>query len=252
MTTRDAWYARAFDATYLEVYAHRDAEEAERATRALLEPLGLAHLRVLDLACGAGRYMTALGRCGARVVGVDLSVPLLRAALHATRRRPGVLGLVRGDMLRLPFRVASYDIVLSMFTSFGYFVSENEDRAVLAGIARVLRPGGRLVLDLFNAERVRRDLVPETHRKAGRFDVHERRHVDAARHTVVKEIELRDGDERHRYREEVRLWTSAALEEALEQAGFDVEQRWGGYDGEAHDPQQSERLIVCARRRPQR
>jgi ubiquinone/menaquinone biosynthesis C-methylase UbiE len=242
------WYARAFDAPYLEVYAHRDAEEAERATRCLLEPLGLAGKRVLDLACGAGRYARALARRDACMVGLDLSQELLRQAAQ-DGPATSLLGWVRGDMLRLPLRDASFDLVLSMFTSFGYMPRAEGDVRVLYEMRRVTRRGGRLLVDLFNAEQVRRGIVPESRRRAGPYEVTERRVIEAD--VVVKEIELRRGNEHHRYRERVRLWAAADLERALEQAGFQVQRRWGSYEGEPFDATHSTRLIVLAGDRAQ-
>lgn len=242
----EPWYARRFDATYLEVYAQRDEDEARRATAALLAPLGLRGRLALDVACGSGRYTRALQAQGARVVGLDLSLDLLRAARRTGL--DGAVGLVRADMLRLPFATACFDVVLSMFTSFGYFAAEADDRAMLGEVARVLQPGGDLVLDFLNAERLRRELVAETQGRRGRFEVHERRWVDAEHNLVVKEIELRDGGERRSYREQVRLWSADALVQALAQVGLAARQRWGDYTGAPFQATHSERLIVHAQR----
>ena len=246
MSSESRWYARRFDATYLEVYAHRDEGEAERATAALLAPLGLQGRRVLDLACGSGRYLAALRRRGARAVGLDLSPDLLRAA-----RQSGTAAseLVRGDMLLLPFQAGCFDLVISMFTSFGYFPSPEEDRAVLGEVARVLRPGGDLVLDFLNAVRLRETLVPVSRRRSGRFEVQEIRRLDPLQNLIVKDIELRAPGERHRYREQVRLWSAEELGHAIDQTGLEVLERWGDYAGAAFDPHASERLVVHARRR---
>ena len=240
------WYAERFDDTYLDLYAHRDAAEAELATVRLLDPLGLAGRRVLDVACGAGRFVGVVAQRGASVVGVDLSADLLRTA-HASGDPPP-LGLVRADMRQLPFATGSFDLVLSMFTSFGYFPTAAEDRAALAEMARVLRPNGDLVLDFLNAERLRR-LPPETtERDAGPYRVHETRRLDPAGERVVKEIELRRGTEVRRYREEVRVWSAADLEAALAAAGCAVVQRWGDYEARPFVLAESPRLVLHARR----
>ena len=242
MNAEVPWYERAFDAPYLEVYGHRDAAEAETATTHLLAPLSLEGRRVLDLACGAGRYSAAVARRGAAVVGLDLSPALLAAA---QRDAPDLLGLVRGHMLRLPFAPGCFDLVLCMFTSFGYMESAAADRSVLGEIQRVLRPQGQLVLDLFNATSLRRNLVAETTRRAGPYEVRERRRLDAAG-VVVKEIELRAGGRVHRYRESVRLWPRESLLAALRAAGLEPRQLWGGYDATAYESTTSPRLVVLA------
>lgn len=246
MSPDEPWYVRRFDATYLETYGHRDAAEAEAAVQHLLVPLGLGGRRVLDLACGAGRHVRELERHGARAAGVDLSAPLLQAARAAGIRAS--LGWARADMRRLPFVDASFDIVISMFTSFGYFDSADQDRIVLREVGRVTAAGGTFVLDVLNAARVRRALEPETRRRIGDCEVHERRRLEA-QDIVVKEIELRRGNEVHRHRERVRLWDGAPLSRALAACGFDVVHTWGGYRGEVFDAGASERRIVRARRR---
>lgn len=157
------WFEQWFGEEYLRAYPHRDDEDAERLV-GLLDRCGVCRAaeRVLDLACGPGRHLTALVRSGASVVGLDLS----RALLQAARRR-GAGTLVRGDMRRLPFRARAFDAVLNLFTSFGYFAADAEHEAVLAEVARVLRPGGRFVLDFLNAQDVRARLVAKDERRSG-------------------------------------------------------------------------------------
>jgi SAM-dependent methyltransferase len=243
VSAAEPWFRRAFDAPYLEVYAHRDAAEAEHGTTMLLQPWLAGAERVLDLACGAGRWARAVASQGPRVVGTDLS----RALLAVAQQQAPPLPLVQSDMLHIPFRAESFDVVLSMFTSFGYFESEDDDRRVLREIQQVLRPAGVLVLDVLNAPAVRQTLVPESARRVGRWQVRERRHIDAARNMVIKSIELDDGESQHTYREEVRLWERAALEDALRNAGFTLGAAWGSYVGAPHTST-SPRLILQARR----
>ncbi len=98
---------------------------------------------VLDLAAGTGTSTVPLGVQGARVVGCDLSLGMLRAG---RRRRPG-LRLVAGDALALPFADGAFDAVT---ISFG-LRNTTDPVAALAEIARVTRPGGRLVVCEFSA-----------------------------------------------------------------------------------------------------
>lgn len=243
MSDPTPWFARSFDAAYLEIYAHRDATEAVRGTAALLEPLGLTGRRVLDVGCGAGRWTLAVAARGAEAVGLDLSADLLAAA-----RRAGVERLVRGDMRWLPFAPAAFDLVLCMFTTFGYFATPGEDRAAIAEMARVVRPDGAILLDLLNPATARRTLVPESVRDAGRFTVHERRRLEDGGERIVKEIELQAGGDTRRYREEIRLWTREALVAACRTAGLEPVTTWGDYDAAAYDASHSSRLLQLLRR----
>ena len=241
----EPWYVRRFDRGYLDLYAHRDAGEAEQVTARILAPLGLEGRRVLDLACGNGRYAIQVAQHEARVVGLDLSASLLEAGRTAGNTPP--LGFVRGDMVRLPFRASSFDLVLSMFTSFGYLPAVQDDRAVLNEVARVLAAEGRFVLDFLNAERLRAQLVPTSARTTRRGTVEERRWLDDARGVVVKEMRLQGAAEWDR--EEVRLWDAPALTAAFDAAGLDVESMHGDYAGGAFVAAESPRLILVARRR---
>jgi len=100
--------------------------------------------RVLDLAAGTGVSTTELQRSGARAVACDFSLGMLRAG-RANRRRRNVR-FVAGDGTRLPFASESFDAVT---ISFGLRNIVDVPRA-LAEMARVVRPGGRLVVCEFS------------------------------------------------------------------------------------------------------
>ena len=133
------WFVDGFGEHYLELYAHRNEREAAEAI-ALLAAAGveLARRRILDLAAGrAGTCRCCAG--GAPGAGPGPSCPLLTAARGRLAPR---LALVRGDMRRLPFADASFDGVLSMFTSFGYFRATTRTGRCSPSVARA--PAGRL------------------------------------------------------------------------------------------------------------
>ncbi len=95
--------------------------------------------RVLDLCCGTGDLMMALGRDrGRAVMGSDFCHPMLKAAAVKDRTAP----LLEADGLRLPLRDASLDLVT---VAFGFRNFANYE-AGLAELRRVLRPGGMLAI----------------------------------------------------------------------------------------------------------
>ena len=96
--------------------------------------------RVLDVPCGSGRHLRALMALGYEVTGVD-SDPVAVAEAGA--------GAAVGDLRTLDSLPSGYDAVINLWASFGYFGAEENER-VLAGLARRLRGGGRLVLDVYN------------------------------------------------------------------------------------------------------
>lgn len=105
-------------------------------------------MSVLDLACGHGELANRLAARGCRVTGLDSSAVFLDRA-RADAVAAGVsVEYVAGDMRQIPW-TGRFDRVINWSTAFGYF-DDATNRAVLDGIVRVLRPGGRLAMDLDN------------------------------------------------------------------------------------------------------
>lgn len=238
------WYVGAFDEAYLARYAHRDDAEADRQV-ALLTRAGVVRPggRVLDLCCGAGRHAPPARQAGARIVGLDLSAALLREARAH-------LPVTRGDMRHLPFATDAFDGVMQMFTAFGYFDDDAQNRAVLREVARVLRAGGRYALDLMNARREIERLVPRsrTDHDDGRRE-EARRSYDAARRRIEKEITVTAADGAvTRRRESVRVFTREELEEWLTEVALRVVELFGDERGATFDVASSPRMIVVAER----
>lgn len=241
------WWAAAFDASYAARYAHRDDTEANRALDTFLASGALTRRdRVLDLCCGGGRHLASLAARGITSIGLDYSLDLLALA----RGRASGAPLIRGDMRALPFRAASFDAVLHMFTAFGYFEDDRENEAVLREVARVLRPGGRYLLDLFNAAPTIAALAPEHERVLPDGSiVRESRRFDAARRRVEKKTTTTQADRRTEFTESVRCFAPAELDAWLERSGFVVADRFGDYSGATFSATESPRMITVARAR---
>jgi ubiquinone/menaquinone biosynthesis C-methylase UbiE len=111
----------------------------------LIDVMGLpVGARVLDVPCGQGRHAHLLAEAGYRVRGVDFSRDLLAVAKR--RGTSPSLQYTRADMRRLPRPWSdSFDAVINLFTSFGFFLEPDDDARVINEFARVLEPGGLLV-----------------------------------------------------------------------------------------------------------
>jgi ubiquinone/menaquinone biosynthesis C-methylase UbiE len=132
----DRWYA-----TPLGQLVDRVEKEA---IFALLPEL--AGRQVLEVGCGTGNISLALGRRGARVVGLDLSGPMLAAGKRQTSQLCLPLAWIRGGAAALPFPKRSFDGVISILA-----LDFMDDRpGVLREMVRVLRPGGFLLLAMLN------------------------------------------------------------------------------------------------------
>jgi SAM-dependent methyltransferase len=232
------WFEQWFGEEYLRLYPHRDDEDASAAVALIDRLYPLGGLRALDLACGPGRHASQLAARGARVTGLDLSLPLLSLARARTR---GAVNLVRGDMRHLPFRAGAFDVVVNLFTSFGYFADDAQHAAVIAGSRALLRRGGVFVLDYLNDATVRARLVPHEERRISSQHVVIERSIAADGRYVLKEMHLlNDG---RSFLERVRLFTPDELMRLLEGAGFVVRHRFGDYGG-GPDAPDAPRLIL--------
>lgn len=247
------WFAEAFDRVWLRLYAHRDDAEAVAAAPAILRHLGLvAGQRVLDVACGDGRYARALGDRGMRVTGVDLSGELLQVAREKSPYLPGKPDYFQRDVRSLPFN-QQFDGAISMFTSFGYFERRKDDLAIFRGTHRALVSGGRFLVDFMNAAQVRATLVPEEDRDDGTLRVHiERRIADGPFGVCVfKRVHASDSETGRpvsSFEERVRLYTPDEVDALLVDAGFVLHgDRMGDVQGATHNAE-ADRYVRVAER----
>jgi SAM-dependent methyltransferase len=239
------WWQNYFDSSYLERYMF-EAERTVAEVTMLRNLLPDVPADVLDLACGQGRHAIALARSGYTVVGLDASDYLLAQARSAVGDEELPLDFVLGDMRSIPY-VACFDAVINMFTAFGYFREEDENQRVIEGVARALKPGGRLVMELAH-----RDRVVSTFREADWYElddgtvVWERRYFDPVKGTslVIDRWRRPDGteDERHH---QIRLYTATELAVMLHKAGLRTNAWYGSFELHAFTPA-SPRMIVVA------
>jgi len=236
------WYERSFGDDYLLVYKHRDAQGAKQEVERMVGWLRLAPgAKVLDLCCGMGRHSLALAEAGYRVTGVDLSEVLLREAKRFDTR--GQVTWHKADMRRLPLEHGEFDAVVNLFTSFGYFREDVEQIKVLREAARVLRPGGRFLLDFLNPAYTTTHLVPYSEREDEGQRIVELRRIEDG--FVIKDIVITSpgGEPRH-YIERIMLYGLDDFRRMLREAGLHLQNVHGNYDEEIYDPETSRRMIL--------
>jgi SAM-dependent methyltransferase len=219
------WFIRDFDhPAYFTIYADKAADAAEEgpALAALLDlPPGSL---VLDLPCGWGRLNPHLRAKGLNVVGGDLSPNNL-----AKHRASHPVPLVRLDFRALPFRAACADGVFCAFTSWGYFATEAENLRQLSEFARVIRPGGVLLLDLAGRTSLRTTLAPvEGYWVDFADDGYQERAQWSPDGRRILTERLCQGEA---FCHDIWIPTDVEVRAYLGEAGFSVAQAYGGLDG---------------------
>jgi len=243
------WYEQWFGEEYLLVYEHRNLDEARREVAAIRDVVGLTGGELLlDLCCGTGRHDFPLAALGCRVIGLDYSDHLLKQAMGQREVSDRYPVYVRADARKQIFADDSFDVILNLFTSFGYF-NDDENRDMLLMMGRILKPDGKFYIDYLNPPVILDGLVEKSERELNGIHISEQRRFEPETSRLEKDITLsRQGKTQH-FHESVHLYSEDEMVEMLLSAGLSVENTLGSIDGERYS-QSSPRMILHGRKRP--
>jgi len=237
------WWRAWFGPGYLSLYDAYLAERTPIEVDQLVVLLGIEPpARIVDVACGQGRHVIELARRGYDVTGIDLSAYLLDVAAARARAAQVTVHLVEGDM-RQPLTGPGFDVALSLFTSFGYFADEADDRKVLRSVASMLGPGGRLLLEVLNGQREREQFEPRQWFAVGKTAVMEERQLIQAGRRLVVQRTVSTPNARQTDVHAIRIYSGGEVNEALQVAGFKDIRLYGDWNGE---PLSAESMRVLA------
>jgi SAM-dependent methyltransferase len=228
-----AWYEEYFTKDWMRF---RDSEELLERARAEVDFLVEAvHVSppagILDVGCGFGQHSVELAARGYAVTGIDLSTELLTEARRMSQERGVSVTWVEKDMRQIAYD-AEFDAVICLFTSFGYFDSEEENRDVLRRMSRALRRGGRLVLDVENRDGLLMRYLQRDWRQTKRGDlVMEERRFDPVKGRAHTQMVLVSDGRRAEHDLSIRWYSVPELEEMLRDAGMHIHRLYGGLDG---------------------
>ena len=243
------WYEDEgfWDGIYPFMFSDRKFRTAEDEARSVLDLAGLEEGDILDLACGPGRHATALAKKGFRVTGVDLSSLLLERAKNLARAEGVNVDWIREDMRRF-VRPEAFDLVLSMFTSFGYFDDRRDDITVLQNIYQNLRPGRALVMDVMSKEWLAREFTPTTSEELADGRLLVRQHEISDDWSRVKnQWTVIDRGRAKTLNFQHAIYSGVELKDRLLEVGFTGVQLFGGLDRRAYDIYAT-RLVAVARK----
>ncbi|MFX1456387.1 MAG: methyltransferase domain-containing protein [Promethearchaeota archaeon] len=163
---KNDWWKRIFNSFYLKTDG--DVVEDHNITNGEVDFFSeIMNFKpdhyILDLCCGQGRHSIELSKRGfENIYGLDKSRYLIQQA-RLNAKRNGVLCRFReGDARRLPYNGDFFDGVMVLGNSFGYFESINDDIQVLKEIYRVLKPWGKILIDITDGNYVKYNFQPRS------------------------------------------------------------------------------------------
>lgn len=208
---------------------------------ALKLPAG-AH--VLDLGCGPGAHAQAFAAWGYAVTGVDRTRRLLDRAKAGSEARGLAVEWIEADMRELR-RPAAFDLVCSLYTSFGYF-DDQGNRLVLENILASLKPGGVLFLDVSGRESVARHWRERTWAEVDGVLYLERRWIADDWSTLCSDWIVVAGGARKTFHVKQRLYAGTELRDLLASVGFVNSNLFGSLDAKTPYDHTADRLVVIA------
>jgi SAM-dependent methyltransferase len=249
MSNQDAWHSQdAFWELFEPVLFNQQRqsstqEEVEKIVN-LLQIDGQA--KILDLCCGKGRHSLELSRRGFDVVGVDRTKAYIEKARLEAEKRSLDVTFVVGDM-REYCVPNSFDIVMNLFGSFGYFEDPQDDRQVVANMYTSLRVGGQFLIETAGKEILARNFQARDWSEEGELLLLSEKKVSQNwGHIETRWIAIR-GTERIEHRVAVRSYSAVELASLFSYCGFPKVLVYGSLGGTEYN-QTAQRLVVVGRK----
>ncbi|PHS51768.1 MAG: SAM-dependent methyltransferase [Lutibacter sp.] len=239
MTKNKDWFASWFNTSYYHIlYSHRDYSEAQEFMQNIARLLTFEKSDLLlDLGCGKGRHSIYLNSLGFNVIGADLSKNSILEAKKSENER---LRFIVQDM-RKPLRL-KYDVILNLFTSFGFFEDDKEDIIILQNIKNGLNLNGVAIIDFMNVKKVISNLVSEETQVIQGISFKINRYIEDG--FIVKEINFDADGKHHTYFEKVKLLDLHKIKTYLNSVDFKIKHIFGNYQLERFNEETSDRLIL--------
>jgi SAM-dependent methyltransferase len=228
-----------------------DVRCGEEAGREVEQVIALSSVppdaKILDIGCGPGRHAMEFARRGFSVTGVDRTAAFLERAIRQADEEQLLVEFVLADM-RTFHRPLCFDVAISLYTTFGYFESEEDESAVLRNLFASLKPGGRLVMELLGKELIARDFRARNWQCSpdGTAFLLEEREVRGGWGFLQNHWLLLSNTTKE-YRWTMRLYSGAELESLLRNTGFSSVTLYGGLTGSPYN-NEAKRLIAVSQK----
>lgn len=252
MKSKNQWHKTMYDLNFAKETigskAFNDLAKSEVAF--LLKKLKLnKNAKILDVPCGTGRHAALFAKYGFDVTGIDLSNDCIKLAKKYCKNK---VELKVNSMDKLEIYNGRFDAVLNLFSSFGYFSTDKENENVLRQMVKCLKPGGKLVINTTNRDRLLMIYSPITaimhgtqirlmHRNYNpktKYNEEQTYFIDPKSKKVV-------GERYHR----IRLYSKDELVKLMKKVGLKGIKVYGDFEGNAFSKKMSQRPIYIGHRK---
>ena len=243
----EKWFASPL---YLQLYANRNDAEAKILIDLIQRnvPLIPNKSKVLDVCCGAGRHSVEFAKRGFEVTGFDLSKYLISVAkksFASEDEKSLKAKFLNKDMRCFNFN-NQFNLAVNIFTSFGYFETEEENFLVFKNISNSLRKAGYFVFDYFNSNYLTKTINPYTKTQINKKILIQKRSI--VNGFINKDIYIDTDKKRPDFTERLKLFSRNELRSALENNKLKVVNEYGDYFGNKFNINKSSRIILIAQK----
>jgi len=239
-----------FDRDYLDNFEPLVDEEStkmqvEFIIKALEIPPGS---KILDLAGGMGRHSIELALKGFQCVLLDINTAFLNKARELAKQKDVNIEIINRDMREIDY-CESFDGVISMSTSFGYFSNDEDHFRVINSVFKSLRRGGKFLLDLDNRERIIKFFKKYEWFKVKDTFVLRNAELDLYENRIKENI-VRICLDKRNVKEHfitIRMFTLNEIKTMVERGGFNIIQVFGNYDFSNYN-MESYRMILLSQK----
>ena len=187
---------------------------------------------ILDVACGTGRHSLIFGKKGFSTTGVDINDLCVRLAKKNCKGLKTVQ-IKKGDMKKLGWAKNKFDLVINLYTSFGYFKTDKENKKSLNELVKAVRPGGRLVIQTMNRDWLLKVYCPVQWEENTRYSYLAGRKYDSKTHYTegyICFVDKKTGQGEMSYHR-IRLYSIDEMKKLLKLAGLVNIKMFGNIEG---------------------
>ncbi len=201
-----------------------------------------SNAHILDLCCGPGRHSLEFSRRGFKVIGVDRTEKYLEEAKEKARAEQLDVEFIQEDM-RVFRKSNTFDVVLNLFTSFGYFEDPKENKQVLENVYASLKDGGKFIIEMMGLEVLARIFRERDWYEQNGVLILEERKIKNGWNWIDNRWIMIKGDKRKEFNLGHHLYSAERLSFLLNEVGFKSIDLYGNLAGEPYN-QEARRLVA--------